>query len=154
MLKNIGWAKAYLGGIRDCRKWVDIHEEKLKRLGDDLTRYGVSDGGADTVRKTVQEDTIGVRVVDYIVRVNRIKDVIRGKLLDLYERQDEAEARIMQLKPGKSRDVLYDHYIRGISFGELTDLYGYIDPKTIYKVHDRALRYFEVVANREGWKNN
>lgn len=145
------WAEAYLNGVLNRWKWVDIYKLRIEQLRENIIIYGTM-GTGDKVQSTPTGDALERKVLKFIEDTKRAQIALLDKINEAEKKQDEAIERIMSMKPGRRRDILYDHYICKISFEELTDRYGYSDGKTIYKVHRRALEYFEYIANREGWK--
>jgi hypothetical protein len=150
---DTGWSKAYLNGVLLRWKWVDIYTIRLSQLRDQIITYG-SGGLGERVQTSPTGDALEKRVLKFIEDTDRIQIALYDKLEEANAMQDEASERIMQLKPGRCQTLLIDHYIRRIEFGELSDLYGYEDGNTIYKVHQRALEYFEEIANSAGWKKS
>lgn len=147
---EIAWAKAYLNGIISRWKWVEIYQMQLERLQEQLITYG-GGGLGEKVQSSPMGDALEKRVIKFVSDVTELKLKFYDQLDAANERQKEASARIMCLKVGKCQDILLDHYVRQISFTDLANAYGYDSELSIYKLHERAIRYFAEVAKENGW---
>ena len=149
---NYAWARAYLNGIISRWRWVDIFQTRISQLREQIITYGGT-GAGEKVQTSPSGDAMEKRVIAFIEKTNKLTMALYDKIDEANERQAEAEERIMCLKTGKCQDLLIDHYLCQKSFERIKEEYCYSDISAVYKLHERALKYFTEVAEINGWIN-
>lgn len=150
-MDNTGWARAYLGGIRNLYHWIRYMEKRIVSLEADIVSYGSTQTG-DRVQSSPRGDQMERRVIKYVETIERLQVQLIEKKSQMLERQDEAFARIMELKEGHRRDFLVLYYIEGMSYAEISFEMGHSEQSRIYHLRDEAIEYFAKVARDRGWK--
>lgn len=153
MGKKWDWAESYLGGVRALRYKLRYLDGKIKNLADEIySRGGIEYG--ERVQTSARGDSLERSVIQYVDELTKLQHEYEAQYISLQKRQDEAFNRIDLMNDGRLKDFLMRFYIDGVSEVEYASNAGYIDFNTVYKVKDRALKYFTELAESEGWKKS
>lgn len=152
MKKDTRWSKAYLAGLRTRWYQINILGRQIQNYRDQMNTYGGSVLG-DKVQTSPRGDALENRVIKWMERMEKLTLALYDKLDEANDLQLEAIWRINELKDGRCKDLLNCYYIERMSMNEIYQLFGYESEQSVYKLHTRALEYFETMAEERGWKN-
>lgn len=147
------WSDAYLNGIRNLRRWINIYNMRLEEISQEMVSYG-GGGIGEKVQTSPQGDALEKRVICAMEKYEKIQNNLLDKRLRLWQEQDIAISRIMELKDGSRKEFLMMYYIDGLNMTEIAMRLGHTEPSRIYHLKDEALDYFDKTATIKGWKNN
>lgn len=128
-------AKEYLARIRRQRyKLEQVEKELLEVKADILTLRAAN--LSERVSGSHTSD-----IADKYIRLERYLDRVNDEWDVLIDMRIEAKKRIDMLSEERYQDVLYSRYINNMDWDDIADELHY-NPKSIFKVHRRALRAF------------
>lgn len=131
-------AKEYLGRIRRQRhKLQQVKRELLEVQADILTIKAAS--LMERVSGSHTSDT-----ADKYIKLERYLDRVNDEWGRLVDMRIAAKKRIDMLPEERYQDVLYSRYINNMDWEDIAEELHY-NPKSIFKVHRRALRAFAVL---------
>lgn len=145
------WSRNYLNGIRTRWYQIDIWQRQIENFREQMQSFGGSAAG-ERVQTSPKGDALEKRVLKYVEKIDKLTMALYDKLDEANDMQVEAMDRICTLSDGRCKDLLNCYYVQRLSMGEIAGVFGYDSIESAYKLHIRALEYFEEMADKNGWK--
>lgn len=139
-------AKQYLMQIYRLNRHIDsliAEKDRLMRIVE-----GVSGVSYDKVKVQAARTTSGNAQTDAVYKLVDLEERITDKI-DKYVDMREEAARVIDRMPQESeRELLRYRYLCSMKWDEIAEKMN-VDPRTVYKIHGRALLSFVKVMPHE-----
>lgn len=146
------WSEEYLNAVRSRWVMINYYSDRIKQLEAQMTSYGGGSSLGERVQSSPTHDALEKRVLKFIDEEERLILKIYDLLEEANEKQDEAMDRISILKEGHRKDFLIEYYIKRKSVKSITDIFDHSDVGSTRNLKQKALEYFESMADAHGWK--
>ena len=127
--------KQFLWGYRDSLRRIERIKAEMEELR--AMRANISAGGGGARRKGYKNDLSGRRA-----RVDALEKDRQKELDVLMQVHERIETAINSLEDTREQDVLFYHYIKGLTWWEIAERMGCTD-RWARKLHGRALAHLK-----------
>lgn len=136
-------AKAYFKSIDKARSDLKIIEERISQLQYEMEHPLSSiDYTRDQISGSFKHDRLERHVLKYTQIIYGYLKAYCAKKAELEEMLHEATERILALPVGKRRDILYQHYIKGVSLVDYSEIAEHTEPSRVYHLRDEGIELF------------
>lgn len=133
-------AKQYLMQIYKLNRHIDSFIAELDRLK--TVAEGVSGMSYDSIKVQTSRVSSGNSQTDAVYKIIELESRINAKIDQYVDLRDEA-ATLIECLPNKNEsELLRYRYLYSMKWEDIADKM-YVDPRTVYKIHGRALLHLE-----------
>lgn len=139
-------AKQYLRQIRTLNRRIDsliAEKDRVRAIAE-----GVSGISYDKVKVQAARATSGNTQTDAVYKLVDLEERITDEIDRYVDMRAEAARAIDRLPQGSERELLRYRYLCDMKWEEIAEKM-HVDPRTVYKIHGRALLSFVKVMPHE-----
>lgn len=139
-------AREYLEEIRTTRIAINNISRELKSLDYMIEAQGIS-YNPDVVQSSPRQDRLERKAIAHIEKCAEYRANMTEKMEWLHKQLNEAVMYINKIDSDDQREVLMLRYIEHKNWSEILEERNCDDIRSQYKLHERALKSFQMILN-------
>lgn len=139
-------AREYLEEIRTTRIAINNISRELKSLDYMIEAQGIS-YNPDVVQSSPRQDGLERKAIAHIEKCAEYRANMTEKMEWLHKQLNEAVMYINKIDSDDQREVLMLRYIEHKNWSEILEERNCDDIRSQYKLHERALKSFQMILN-------
>jgi hypothetical protein len=139
-------AREYLEEIRTTRIAINNISRELKSLDYMIEAQGIS-FNPDVVQSSPRQDGLERKAIAHIEKCAEYRANMTEKMEWLHKQLNEAVMYINKIDSDDQREVLMLRYIEHKNWSEILEERNCDDIRSQYKLHERALKSFQMILN-------
>lgn len=144
-------AREYLEEIRLLKKQIQNKQRELELIEEEgIQPISAINYDRDRVQSSPRKDGLENMVIANLEKLETLKTDVVRQIESLTQKRDEAIELIGQIESEEQQEVLMLRYIECRKWSTIMDVRDCDDPRSQYKLHDRAIESFQIILNRVG----